>query len=413
MTRRIPLDWEIYLVNNPDLCRHGILTEGACRRHFLSCGMTEGRSDKVPEDFDAIPYMQAFKLPDPRTAYLHYKHVGVYTGIPPKASRSNEMTEAYYDDLLSECIITSEEHPIVFVHVPSPPIHPALLSLIHIDSINTMPFSSIASQIHPCIITVDNPCDWITTTMRNHPLTPCFLLFLSYDHYQSFPKNLPVDLPKILYLPHQEVDFPTDLSMFHKVAFGSQTIRAQDSLGPVIYHFSDMLLDNKIIQQRNDQNVVLCMTPAHAQCFINDIFTPLHLNHGHIHLYILGEKPNNYTTPSSNIVWINPPNKYPWISQCDIFISYDMTHDVVKALSSGKAVVIRECFGGREFIRHEETGFVTADPIDMKNHIEHLILNKEERTRLGNNATVDAYERFSRRQFIQGFTNLFMPIQQS
>ena len=72
-------DWEVYLLNYPELVGRGIRTsENACD-HYKKIGFWEKRSCKVPDSFDAEKYMKTHSrlgFKTPRDAYIHFKRIG-------------------------------------------------------------------------------------------------------------------------------------------------------------------------------------------------------------------------------------------------------------------------------------------------------------------------------------------------
>lgn len=72
-------DWEIYLLNYPELVANGVRTKNDAHNHFKSVGYWEKRSSQVPASFNADRYMKShgyLGLRSPREAYIHFMRVG-------------------------------------------------------------------------------------------------------------------------------------------------------------------------------------------------------------------------------------------------------------------------------------------------------------------------------------------------
>jgi len=72
-------DWEIYLLNYPELIAKGVRTKNDAHNHFKSIGHWEKRSCQVPASFNADRYMKShsyLNFQSPRDAYIHSMRVG-------------------------------------------------------------------------------------------------------------------------------------------------------------------------------------------------------------------------------------------------------------------------------------------------------------------------------------------------
>jgi hypothetical protein len=72
-------DWEIYLLNYPELVAKGIRTKNDACNHYKSSGYWEKRSSQIPPSFHAERYMKSYShlgLKTPREAYIHFMKVG-------------------------------------------------------------------------------------------------------------------------------------------------------------------------------------------------------------------------------------------------------------------------------------------------------------------------------------------------
>lgn len=71
-------DWEIYLLNYPELVNKGIKTKEDAINHYKKIGFFENRSFKITGNFDAEKYLKehaSIGLKTPRDAYIHSKRV--------------------------------------------------------------------------------------------------------------------------------------------------------------------------------------------------------------------------------------------------------------------------------------------------------------------------------------------------
>ena len=72
-------DWEVYLLNYPELVAKGIRTKNDACNHFKASGHWEKRSSRIPTSFHAERYMKSHSylgFKSPREAYIHYMKVG-------------------------------------------------------------------------------------------------------------------------------------------------------------------------------------------------------------------------------------------------------------------------------------------------------------------------------------------------
>lgn len=72
-------DWEVYLLNHPELALKGIRTKNDACNHYRTIGYWEKWSFQVPPSFNAERYIQSHShldLKSPRDAYLHFMKIG-------------------------------------------------------------------------------------------------------------------------------------------------------------------------------------------------------------------------------------------------------------------------------------------------------------------------------------------------
>lgn len=72
-------DWEIYLLNYPDLIQQGIRTKTDACSHYKRIGFAEKRSCSIPVSFQNEMYLKKYGhigLKTSREAYIHYKKMG-------------------------------------------------------------------------------------------------------------------------------------------------------------------------------------------------------------------------------------------------------------------------------------------------------------------------------------------------
>lgn len=72
-------DWEIYLLNYPELMEKGIRTKEDACNHYKKIGFWEKRNCLISDKFDAERYLKAYGhlgLKTPRDAYIHFMRVG-------------------------------------------------------------------------------------------------------------------------------------------------------------------------------------------------------------------------------------------------------------------------------------------------------------------------------------------------
>ena len=88
-------DWEVYLLNYPELASRGIRTEHDACQHYKSHGFWEKRSSQVPSSFHAEQYMARHShlgLKSPREAYLHFMRIGT---VVRRAEGFRRTSQAY------------------------------------------------------------------------------------------------------------------------------------------------------------------------------------------------------------------------------------------------------------------------------------------------------------------------------
>lgn len=72
-------DWEIYLLNYPELVQNGIRTKADACGHYKKIGYWEKRSCSISDKFDAEKYLKTHAhlgLKTHRDAYMHFMKVG-------------------------------------------------------------------------------------------------------------------------------------------------------------------------------------------------------------------------------------------------------------------------------------------------------------------------------------------------
>ena len=91
-------DWEVYLLNHPDLVAKGIRTKNDACNHFKATGYWEKRSFQVPSSFNAERYMKFHShlgLKSPRDAYIHFmKERRVSNGRPNHTAPLSHLSTA-------------------------------------------------------------------------------------------------------------------------------------------------------------------------------------------------------------------------------------------------------------------------------------------------------------------------------
>lgn len=88
-------DWEIYLLNYPELVQKGIRTKNDACSHYKSIGFWEKRSCSISDKFDAEKYLKTYAylgLKTPRDAYMHFMRIG---GMIRKNEGMDRHTQAY------------------------------------------------------------------------------------------------------------------------------------------------------------------------------------------------------------------------------------------------------------------------------------------------------------------------------
>lgn len=72
-------DWEIYLLNYPELVAKGIRSKNDAYNHYRRTGHLENRTSQIPSSFNAERYIRFhghLGLKTPREAYIHYMRIG-------------------------------------------------------------------------------------------------------------------------------------------------------------------------------------------------------------------------------------------------------------------------------------------------------------------------------------------------
>jgi hypothetical protein len=72
-------DWEIYLLNYPELVNQGIRTKIDACDHYKKTGFLQKRSYQIPTSFNSERYIRAhghLGLATPREAYIHFMKIG-------------------------------------------------------------------------------------------------------------------------------------------------------------------------------------------------------------------------------------------------------------------------------------------------------------------------------------------------
>lgn len=119
-------DWEVYLLNYPDLVAKGIRTQKDACHHFKSFGYTEKRSSAVPPSFNAERYMKFHShlgFASPREAYIHFMRVG---SVITKNDGFKRTSQPYRNPVASQYrrpVLTNTKTPVK-PSKPSTTIHP-------------------------------------------------------------------------------------------------------------------------------------------------------------------------------------------------------------------------------------------------------------------------------------------------
>lgn len=72
-------DWEVYLLNYPELAQQGVRTKADAHNHYKKIGFWEKRSCAVSDKFDVAAYTAKHAhlgFRSPRDAYVHFMRVG-------------------------------------------------------------------------------------------------------------------------------------------------------------------------------------------------------------------------------------------------------------------------------------------------------------------------------------------------
>jgi len=118
-------DWEIYLLNYPELASKGVKTREDAINHYKRVGFFENRSSKILASFDAEKYIKehsSLGLKTPREAYIHFMRV---KSLTKKNEEFKRNIQAYRVPVASQ-----HRRPIhnnkVFIkqNQPSTQIHP-------------------------------------------------------------------------------------------------------------------------------------------------------------------------------------------------------------------------------------------------------------------------------------------------
>lgn len=362
------VDWQVYLLRNPHLCKEGVLTEGDCRRHFLLHG--NKFSDQVPDEFDISgSYMDEHGFHDRRAAYIHFKNVGVLQSPCSK-----------YD-----LIIHHADKPIIIVFVSSPSSIDFVGSIRFVVRYNVIVVSSFAGGGH--FVAPQNSSSWITTFLHEKPWSSHRMLFVGEDATRTFLPHLSEfpNIPRMLFLPINSSPIPSDLdlSSFQKLGVGAECIRTCPDQIFVPPLPSDMVLTHQEVETTpNTFFVVLCGDDDFIRDVMPILNNPLSCK---VSVFILDK--NNH-------------NPYPWLSQCDVLVSSSMCQSVFRAMSCGKVVLVPQSQCAQEFIRHMETGLLFTDYSDLQELMKKILSHDQFRTQIGDNATIECNTRFHKNHFV-------------
>lgn len=115
-------DWEIYLLNYPELVEKGIRTKPDACDHYKKIGFWEKRSCKIPPQFNAGIYLKAnshLGLRNNRDAYIHYMRIG---SMIKKNEGFKRGTQAYRMPLASQYRKPSDNNKTFIKQEPAPTI---------------------------------------------------------------------------------------------------------------------------------------------------------------------------------------------------------------------------------------------------------------------------------------------------
>lgn len=120
-------DWEVYLLNHPDLVAKGIRTKNDACNHFKATGYWEKRSFQVPSSFNAERYMKFHShlgLKSPRDAYIHFMKVG---SVIKRTEGFKRTSQPYRTPIASQYrrpVITNTKTAVKPNNKPPTTIHP-------------------------------------------------------------------------------------------------------------------------------------------------------------------------------------------------------------------------------------------------------------------------------------------------
>ena len=112
-------DWEIYLLNYPEL---SFQTQQDTALHYAHVGHLENRTDKIPELFDWERYANAYKhlwLTTPREAYIHFMRLGLKYKQENSVQPLHMLILAQYDKIIA--------HHQSKIRTPTVPVKPFTL----------------------------------------------------------------------------------------------------------------------------------------------------------------------------------------------------------------------------------------------------------------------------------------------
>lgn len=84
-----------------------------------------------------------------------------------------------------------------------------------------------------------------------------------------------------------------------------------------------------------------------------------------------------------------------------------MPLSVIQAMAAGVPCVVTDVVGNRDAIRHGTTGFIARDLDELASYVALLLRHPELRTRVGEAARRDAFQRFGPRRFRESIAQLY------
>lgn len=117
-------DWEIYLLNYPDLV--DLETENDVCLHYIQIGYLENRTDKIPEIFDVEKYFNTYqhlRLHTARDAYIHFMKLGLMCHREGSKNPLHLLVYAQYNKIINHnksLLIKPPKHVKPFVLPPKP-----------------------------------------------------------------------------------------------------------------------------------------------------------------------------------------------------------------------------------------------------------------------------------------------------